>query len=465
LQESKTLRIHERLLAEYGDHPWHPRDPVATLVLTILSQNTNDVNRDRAFERLRARFPTREAVRDAPLPDLIEAIRPAGLAPTKGPRIQEALRRITAERGELSLDFLADLPLEEARKWLLGLSGVGPKTAAIVLLFALGRPAFPVDTHVHRVARRLGLIPQRTSREKAHQLLEAILPPEIYYPFHLNLIAHGRAVCHARAPRCDSCILRDECAYYAASIEHPVSSIEHPASNIQHPASNIQHPASSIQLILIRHAQTVANVEGRWIGWGDTGLTELGWAQVEAIARRLAAEVHDGVALYTSPLPRARQTAEGIGQALGLAPIPLDDLREINFGDLDGVTLEEMKTKYPDLYARWRDKDDTEYTWPGGERRSDFFRRVAAACDHILSRHTQGTVVVVGHGGTLRACLAHLLPEELGRWWTYPLDNCGLTRIAVEGGKAHLIALNDIAHLPDGSSREFAAEIPPTKER
>jgi len=424
----KILRIHDRLLAEYGDHPWRPRDPVATLISAILSQNTNDVNRDRAFERLRARFPTWEAVRDAPLPDLIEAIRPAGLAPTKGPRIQEALRRITDAQGRVSLDFLAEMEVEEARRRLLALPGVGPKTAAIVLCFALGKPAFPVDTHVHRVARRLGLIPERTSREKAHQLLEALVPPEIYYPFHLNLIAHGRAVCHARAPRCDSCILRDECA---------------------HASSLRRFPAASLTLILIRHAETVANVEGRWVGWGDTGLTERGRAQVEATARRLAQEVQDGVAIYTSPLPRARKTAEGIGQALGLAPIPVEDLREINFGDLDGVTLEEMKTRYPDLYARWRDRADTEYTWPGGEKRAEFFHRVAAACDRILSRHDRGTVIVVAHGGTVRACLTHLMPDRLGEWWSYPLSNCGITRVHIEDGKAQLLALNDVAHLPD----------------
>jgi endonuclease-3 len=209
----------EEVLSEYGDHPRHPRDPVSTLVSTILSQNTNDVNRDRAFERLRARFPTWEAVRDAGLEGLVKAVRPAGLAPTKAPRIQEALRRITAERGEISLDFLADLPLEEARAWLLSIPGVGPKTAAIVLLFALGRPAFPVDTHVHRVAWRLGLIPDRTSREKAHKLLERLVPPEIYYPFHLNLIALGRSVCHARGPECARCILQNQCAYYGSSVQ------------------------------------------------------------------------------------------------------------------------------------------------------------------------------------------------------------------------------------------------------
>jgi len=215
-ETAKTLHIHTLLLSEYGDHPWHPSDPVATLVGTILSQNTNDVNRDRAFDRLRERFPTWEAVRDAPVEELIDAVRPAGLAPTKAPRIQEALHRITAERGTISLDFLAGLPLVEAREWLLALPGVGPKTAAIVLLFALGMPAFPVDTHVHRVTRRLGLIPDRTSREKAHELLEQIVPPELYYVFHLNLIFHGRAVCHARNPECARCVLQDHCDYYTS---------------------------------------------------------------------------------------------------------------------------------------------------------------------------------------------------------------------------------------------------------
>lgn len=213
-ETDEILRIHNLLLSEYGDHTWHPRDPIASLVSTILSQNTNDVNRDRAFERLRERFPTWEEIRDAELDELVEAIRPAGLGPTKGPRIQEALRRITEERGKIELGFLGEMELEEAREWLLDIQGVGPKTAAIVLLFALGRPAFPVDTHVHRVTQRLGLIPEKAGREKAHALLETLVPSEVYYPFHLNLIAHGRAVCHARNPEHDRCVLRDVCAFY-----------------------------------------------------------------------------------------------------------------------------------------------------------------------------------------------------------------------------------------------------------
>lgn len=212
----RALEIHRRLLEEYGEPQWQPgRDPVASLVSTIISQNTNDNNRDVAYERLRERFPTWEQVRDAPLGEVVEAIRPAGLAPTKGPRIQEALRAITRERGEITLDFLADLPMDEARAWLTRLDGVGPKTAAIVLLFALGMPAFPVDTHVHRVTRRLGLIGPKVSREQAHTILEKMMPADTFYAFHLNLIAHGRRVCQARKPKCEVCVLRDFCDYYA----------------------------------------------------------------------------------------------------------------------------------------------------------------------------------------------------------------------------------------------------------
>lgn len=211
-----AVRAHNDLLNEYESHAWQPRDPVATLVNTILSQNTNDVNRDAAYSSLREELPTWEEVRNAPEEQVVEAIRSAGLGPTKAPRIQGALRQITSREGQISLDFLRDMSTDEARRWLTSLPGVGPKTAAIVLCFALGKPAFPVDTHVHRVTERLGLIPEGTNREKAHTMLEEIVPEDQYYTFHLNLIAHGRAVCHSRNPECECCVLRQDCDYYAS---------------------------------------------------------------------------------------------------------------------------------------------------------------------------------------------------------------------------------------------------------
>jgi len=213
---AKALEVHRRLLGAYGEPPPpSSRDPLDALVLTILSQNTNDRLRDMAFRRLREALPLWDMVRDAPVETIGQAIQVAGLWKQKAARIKEALQRITAERGALTLDFLRELPTEDARRYLRSFNGVGPKTAAIILLFTLDMPAFPVDTHVHRVTRRLGLIPDGTGREKAHALLEAILPPETYYAFHINVIRHGRAVCAARRPRCAECPLRDVCDYGA----------------------------------------------------------------------------------------------------------------------------------------------------------------------------------------------------------------------------------------------------------
>lgn len=209
----KAARIHALLLQEYGTPRWTRLDGVSEMVATILSQNTNDGNRDLAYTRLRARFNTWEDVRDAKTDDIVEAIRPAGLANQKGPRIQQALRRITEERGSLNIDFLAALPVDEARAWLTSINGIGPKTAAIVLLFCYDRPAFPVDTHVHRVTGRLGLRPESLSADDTHSLMEALCPPGAEGPFHLNLIRHGREVCAARRPMCEACALRKECAF------------------------------------------------------------------------------------------------------------------------------------------------------------------------------------------------------------------------------------------------------------
>jgi endonuclease-3 len=209
---ARAKSVHARLLEFYGQPTWrNPLPPVDELVSTILSQNTNDVNRDRAFDALRRNFPTWEAVRDADSVAVIKAIRSAGLANQKGPRIQQVLREITAERGGLELGFLRDLPLQEARNWLMKFKGVGPKTAAIVLLFSLGRPAFPVDTHIYRVSGRLGLRSPEITVEQAHAHLEALFPPETYYAAHLNIIRLGREACAARKPDCPNCPLREIC--------------------------------------------------------------------------------------------------------------------------------------------------------------------------------------------------------------------------------------------------------------
>src|SRR5512142_2415783 len=207
-------RVHEKLLRAFGDPNWRsPLPPIDELISTILSQNTNDINRDRGFTALRKRFPTWEQVRDAPEKDVIDAIRVAGLANQKGPRIQKVLREISEERGSLDLSFLNALPLEEARAWLTKFHGVGPKTAAIVLQFSLGRPAFPVDTHIYRVTGRIGLRPLKMSVEQAHAHLEKLFKPEQYYAGHLNLIRLGREICHPRKPDCPHCPVRDVCEY------------------------------------------------------------------------------------------------------------------------------------------------------------------------------------------------------------------------------------------------------------
>jgi endonuclease-3 len=212
--------VHQRLLEYYGNPQWrNPLPPLDELVSTILSQNTNDTNRDRAYQGLRTAFPTWEAVRDAGQASVISAIRPAGLANQKGPRIQQVLRQITEEVGELNLDFLNNLTTEEASAWLQKFNGVGPKTAAIVLLFSLGKPAFPVDTHIYRVSGRLGLRPDGMNADQAHKYLEQLFSPEEYYAAHLNIIRLGREICQARKPNCPACPLKDLCQYYAIQQE------------------------------------------------------------------------------------------------------------------------------------------------------------------------------------------------------------------------------------------------------
>lgn len=218
--KQKALEIHLGLLDFFGQPLWRePYPPLDELVSTILSQNTNDVNRDRAYEALRNRFPTWEEVRDAEEMGVVEAIRPAGLAQQKGPRIQGVLKEITRLRGSLELEFLRDMPADEVVNWLRQFKGVGPKTAAIVALFSLNKPAFPVDTHIYRITGRVGLRPVQMSVEQAHKHLESLFPQDGYYSAHLNLIRLGREICKARRPDCSTCPINKSCDYYARLLD------------------------------------------------------------------------------------------------------------------------------------------------------------------------------------------------------------------------------------------------------
>jgi endonuclease III len=208
--------IRDRLRVLYGRPVSDPHGhPIAELVRTILSQNTNDRNRDVAYERLRERFPTWVQVRDAPVSLIEDAIRPGGLAQTKAPRIQEVLRRLPTEGGQPTLDWLSAADRDAALGYLTQLPGVGRKTAACVMIFALGRPEIPVDTHVYRVGGRLGLFRPRASFDAAHDELLAVTDPEDAYELHINLITHGRRICRPQ-PRCPECALRRMCPYYRA---------------------------------------------------------------------------------------------------------------------------------------------------------------------------------------------------------------------------------------------------------
>jgi endonuclease-3 len=179
--------------------------------MTVLSQHTSDVNTARAFAGLKARFPKWEAVVHAPVRDVADAIRPGGLADQKAPRIQAILREVERREGALTLARLGSMRDDEVEDYLCSLPGVGPKTAACVLVFSLGRAAFPVDTHVHRVTKRLGWVPEGASADRAHALLKGAVPADIRYELHVQLIAHGRTICRARVPLCSECVLLDVC--------------------------------------------------------------------------------------------------------------------------------------------------------------------------------------------------------------------------------------------------------------
>lgn len=229
--------VLEQLTATYGPQTWESRlDPTSELILTILTQNTADVNAEKAYEALRAAYPSERApeehkhgigwggeglsiapppdwtgVENAPLPQLVNVIRPGGLAPQKAPRIQATLRHIREQRGDYSLAFLGEMPVLEARDWLTAIDGIGKKTASIVLAFCFGAPLMAVDRHVERVSKRIGLIPEKATADQAHDLYLGLLEPDQMYAAHVLLIHHGRTICHAQNPKHDRCPVRDRC--------------------------------------------------------------------------------------------------------------------------------------------------------------------------------------------------------------------------------------------------------------
>ena len=233
----------DRLAERYGHPTWEPRlDPTSELILTILTQNSADTNAEVAFQALRQRYPSGGpahphnpgagwggvglpdgaapdwvAVEQAPLPELVDTIRPGGLANQKAPRIQATLRRIREERGDYELEFLSGLEPLAARDWLTGIDGIGKKTASILLLFSFGMPLFPIDRHVDRVVRRVGMLPAKASVDDGHDLFLGLLRANQMYEAHVNLIQHGRKICHAQRPAHELCPLRERCRYVDAT--------------------------------------------------------------------------------------------------------------------------------------------------------------------------------------------------------------------------------------------------------
>jgi endonuclease III len=218
---TKAIEVTRRLTEKYGVAAWSSKDPMSMLVDIILSHRTRDEQTAAAYDNLLRRFGSWEAVRDAPTSEVQEAIANVNWPEVKAPRLQALMRRITEERGELKLDFLRDLPVEESAAWLNRLEGVGPKTTACVLLFSCQQPLLPVDVHVHRVSIRLGLIGKKVTPDQAHPLLQAMLPPDArsIYDFHKALLRHGQRVCVYEHPRCNQCVVTDLCDYYETVVK------------------------------------------------------------------------------------------------------------------------------------------------------------------------------------------------------------------------------------------------------
>jgi len=215
LNETPIKYVLQNLRAEYGvPSPEQGLDPLDVLIGTILSQSTTNVNSRRTYDNLKRRFPSWDTARRARASSIEAAIREGGLAKQKSVRIKLLLNDIYRRRGCLDLSFLKTCPLDEARGFLSALKGVGPKTVACTLLFSCGRPVFPIDVHIFRIARRLKLLPERCSDEEAHRVMERLIPSSRYYEAHVNLIRHGRRICRPTEPRCEECCIVDYCDYY-----------------------------------------------------------------------------------------------------------------------------------------------------------------------------------------------------------------------------------------------------------
>ena len=218
---AKALEVTRRLTIEYGEVPFSSKDPMSMLVDILLSHRTRDEQTAAAWANLLKRFGSWEAVRDAPTEEVQSTIANVNFPEVKAPRLQTIMRQITAERGNLNLDFLRDLPVEEGAAWLNRFEGVGPKTTACVLLFSCQKPLLPVDVHVHRCSIRLGLIGKKVTADNAHNLLQALLPQDArsIYNFHKALLRHGQRVCVYEHPRCNRCVLTDLCDYYKTVVK------------------------------------------------------------------------------------------------------------------------------------------------------------------------------------------------------------------------------------------------------
>ena len=216
--QDKAIKIYNILLDHYGERPLKPprRDPMTELIMTILSQRTTEANEALAFKRMWEHYGSWEAIRDADIDKLTELVSPSTFPEAKADNIKATLKQIIDEQGSASIDFLEDLSVEEGLKWLLSLPGVGIKTASLVLLFNFSKKVIPVDTHVHRVSLRTGLLPQKTSASKAHQLLLDILPddPHILFNFHVTCLRHGQKLCTWSDPKCSQCPIKHLCEYY-----------------------------------------------------------------------------------------------------------------------------------------------------------------------------------------------------------------------------------------------------------